>query len=118
MDKRKIKILFPTEAFEALAYQLIQASKTIKAMYEQPTKSFDELADAWNEAVAEAATRLPDVASYPYDKIQIPLHPFQLDPMSIYRWKETTPNHINVQDTYVTFRKEYVEGVAIGWEKV
>lgn len=81
-------------------------------------KTFDQLADAWESAVAKAATQLPPVASYPYPTIVIPIPPLQLDPIIPYRDMKDTPDHINVQDTYVTFRKVYVKGVIIGWEKV
>lgn len=86
-------------------------------MHQPPSKSFNELVHAWDEAVAEAATKLPDVDSYPYSTIMIPIDPFQLDPMSIYRNCEATPNHINSEDAYVTFRKKIIEGVVVGWEK-
>jgi len=80
-------------------------------------KDFYALAEAWDDAVADAEIRLPPVDSYPYPTIMIAIPPSQLHPINLLKPLPAFAPNINSEDSYVTFRKVICEGVVIGWEK-
>lgn len=67
-------------------------------------KTFDELADEWEDVVKECYSKLPNPREYSMPEILIPIPPTRLHPIRLTPCDEL-PKYINVEDSYVRFRK-------------